>query len=105
MLAYRTTWMVKPQRMEEALELLKAEVERSKDRTDQPGVGTARIYTPQISPNVLVFETTFESPSANEAFWAEYYQDSEGAEAFWEQWYEVVERQLGTEIWHLTEWE
>jgi hypothetical protein len=105
MLAYRTTWIVKPNCMQAALELLKAEVERSQKRLGNLP-GKARIYTPHISPNALVFETTFETTQAQEEYWAvEYDGDSQESRTFWEKWYEVVERDAGTEIWTLTEWQ
>lgn len=104
MLAYRTTWIVKPKCMQAALELLKAEIERTQKHTGNQ-ITKARIYTPNISPNALVFETTFESTQAHEKFWTvEYDGDSQASQAFWEKWYEVVERDDNTEIWTLTEW-
>jgi hypothetical protein len=106
MLAYRTTWIVKLGRMQEALTLLKEEAERvgAGEARNAPGVGVGRIYTPSISPNALIFETTFENTAAHEAFWAMYDGDSPEAKAFWTSWYDVVERNAGTEIWTLTEW-
>ena len=105
MLAYRTTWIVKLNCMQAALELLKAEIERTQKRNgSQNSNSRARIYTPNISPNALVFETTFESTQAHEEFWAKYDGDSQASQTFWEKWFEVVEREDNTEIWTLTEW-
>jgi hypothetical protein len=89
--------------MPKALELLKAEIERQMERTGI-AASRARIYTPHISPDALVFETTYKSAQDHDAFWADYDQDSPEATAFWASWYEVVERRAGTECWALTEW-
>lgn len=105
MLAYRDTWIIKPKCMQVALELLKAEIERSQKRIGDPA-RNARIYTPYISPQALVFETTFESVQAHDEFWAVKYDGaSQESQTFWEKWYEVTERHAGTEVWALTEWQ
>jgi quinol monooxygenase YgiN len=97
MLAYRTTWIVKPGRMQEALELLTAEVNRTK-----PKNAVVRIYTPNISPNVLVFEEVWESTEMHDKVWAEYNQDPKTS-AFREKSREVIERIIGTDRWNVTE--
>jgi hypothetical protein len=98
MLAYRTTWLVKERRMQEALEVLSAEIERVRT-----GGHVVRVYTPSISPNVLVFEMDSETEEAHDTFWAEYNQDPQAA-AFWQKWHEVTERSLGSDRWKLAEW-
>jgi hypothetical protein len=102
MLAYRTTWIVKEGRMQEALEAISAEIERSRP------VGTAaRVYTPSISPNVLVFETVYQDEAAHRAFWDAYNADSRDSpqgKAFWAKWREVTERSAGTDRWNIAEW-
>jgi hypothetical protein len=100
MLAYRTTWIVKAGQMQKALELLTAEGDRTRDNL--PEDSAARVYTPSISPNVLVFEMTFESEAANDQFWAAYNATPEAAQ-FWKQWHDVTERSIGTERWNLVE--
>lgn len=97
MLAYRTTWLVKQGQMVKALQLLVAEGERVKHK----GI-VIHVYTPEISPWVLVFEEIVENVEAHDKWWAEYNQDPK-APAFWAKWDEVVERSLGTERWNLTE--
>jgi hypothetical protein len=98
MLAYRTTWMVKQGRMQEALDLISAETQRAKSEG-----AVVRIYTPSIGPNVLVFEMVSETAEAHDAFWTEYNKDPKAA-AFWEKWGEVTERSLGSDRWKLAEW-
>jgi hypothetical protein len=95
MLAVRTTWLVKPNCMEKALELFKASQVELADHV-------VRIYTPRFSPNLLVFEMTSESIQEHEQWWAEYSATPEAAAAF-EKWYELVERQIGQEAWDVTE--
>ena len=98
MFAYRTTWIVKPGCMQKALDLLKAEAERQ--TADWVAV---RAYTPNISPNALVFEIVWEHKEANDEFWPTYWQSPEG-QAFSAQWDEVVEKTTGTELWNMVEW-
>ena len=98
MLAYRATYLVKWRCMQKALELVKAEISRGK-----PENSDVRVYTPGISPNLLVVEETWESVEEHDKFWAEYRSTPEFA-AFWEEWNELIERWVGTEIWNLTEW-
>jgi hypothetical protein len=97
MLAYRTTWIVKQGKMQEALDLLSAESKRAKPKGAQ-----VRVYTPSISPNALIFEDAWESAEAHDDFWAEYNQTPEAA-PFWTKWHEVTERSVGTERWNVTE--
>ena len=97
MLAYRTTYMIKQGQMQKALELLTNESKRSK--LARPPV---RIYTPSISPNVLVLEMDSETEEAYDAFWAAYSKD-EGAAPFWKEWNKILERKLSDERWKVTE--
>jgi hypothetical protein len=85
--------------MEEALEALSAEIERVR-----PVSAATRVYTPNISPNVLVFETVYEDEAAHHAFWDAYDSDSPEAAPFWTKWREVTERSVGTDRWDLAEW-
>ena len=98
MLAYRTTWIVKQGKMQDTLEAVSAEIEHTNTEGHQ-----FRVYTPDISPSVLVFEMTSESAEAHDQFWADYRQNPRAA-AFWEKWYALTERELGTERWDLAEW-
>jgi hypothetical protein len=101
MLAYRTMWIVKEGRMQEALEAISAEIERVR------GDVVTRVYTPDISPNVLVFETVYEDEAAHRAFWDAYNSDSRDSpqgKAFWAKWGEVTERSVGTDRWNIDEW-
>jgi benzoyl-CoA reductase/2-hydroxyglutaryl-CoA dehydratase subunit BcrC/BadD/HgdB len=99
MIAYRTTWIVKQGRMQEALELLSAEIERT--RKEGPQV---RVYTPDLSPNVLVFEMASKSVEEHDAWWAEYDRTTPEAAAFWNKWYDVTDRSVDTSRWKLVEW-
>jgi hypothetical protein len=97
MLAYRWTWIVKHGAMEELRELLQAEAKRF-----SPDYAKARVYTPDLSPNVIVYELTVENEEARRRFF-EQYNATPGAPAFWEKWNSGVERQIATERWTVTE--
>lgn len=101
MFAYRTTWIVKEGRMEEALELLNLEAAQVKHVFPKNAV--FRAYTPDLSPNVLVFEDAFASTEDHDRYWAAYNGTPQAA-AFWPKWGELMERRIGTERWHLAEW-
>ena len=95
MIAYRTTWLVKPNCMQKALDLLTA------GRVEL-GDHVVRIYTPRISPNLLVFEMTSASVQEHDKWWAAYNATPEAAVAF-KKWDELVERRVGDEVWDVTE--
>ena len=57
MIAVRTTWMVKPNCMEKALEMLTSSPHELGDHV-------VRIYTPKFSPDLLVFEVNYYRLSA-----------------------------------------
>ena len=97
MLAYRTTWIMKQGRIQEALELMKAEAQRY-----SPDYAKVRVYTPNISREVLVWELVVENEEAHEEFFADF-NATPGAEAFWEKWREMPERATGTERWDVTD--
>ena len=97
MLAYRWTWMVKPGGMEEVLELLRAEAKEF-----NPGYAKARVYTPDISPQMLVYELTVENQEACDKFFDEF-NATPGAAAFWEKWNELTKRLVVTERWNVME--
>ena len=101
MFAYRTTWIVKQGKMKAALELMKAESEYGMSLAPEGAI--IRVYTPDLSPNVLVFEDAFDSAEDHDQFWATYNGTPQAA-AFWQKMNELVERSTGTERWHLTEW-
>ena len=68
MFAYRTTWIIKEGRMQEALELVTRNTEQTKHMmTENVAV---RVYTPNLSPNVLVYEDVFESEEEHDRLWA-----------------------------------
>ena len=98
MLAWRTTWIVKPRCMEQAVEFLETQAQGG-----LPEDTTFRMYTPQYSPNVLVFEETWESMEEHDKYWANLNAAPE-SEAMWDKWYEIVKRNTGTEVWNLREW-
>ncbi len=95
MIAVRTTWLVKRNCMQKALELL---------TTNPPDLGdhAVRIYTPRFSPNHLVFEMTSESIEAHEKWWDEF-NASPAADAIYAKWDELVKMSIGTEVWNVAE--
>ena len=97
MFAYRETWVIKPRCMGQAVELLKDEINR-----DKPQNSDIRIYIPDLSPNVLVFEMTWESDEQHTQFWTER-DTAPGAAKFFKKWHDLIERRIGTERWKLIE--
>ena len=102
MLAYRTTWIVKQGKMQEALEALSAELDRTVGKVE--GGITTRVYTPNISPHVLVYEEVWENAAAHDAFWNAYDGTSPEAAPFWTKWNEVIERSVSDDRWNVAEW-
>jgi hypothetical protein len=97
MLVDRRTWVVKRGRMEEALELFKAEGKR----IGSPPVW--RLYAPNIGGfDLLALELEYESLEAYERSWAEYSASPEAA-AFQEKLYELTEVGCANELWALVE--
>jgi hypothetical protein len=81
--------------MPEAVELVKAEVERARMK--------ARIHTPRISPtHVLTVDVEFEGVAECDAFWSQWMASPEGI-AFLEKWIPLVESDGIVEIWDLEE--
>jgi hypothetical protein len=95
MFAYRWTWIIKQGSMKEALELQKA-------LSFRPDYAKMRLYTPDISPNVLVFELNVESDEARSKFFAEFNATPE-AETFWKKWRALGERMVSLERWEVWE--
>jgi hypothetical protein len=97
MLVNRRTWVVKRGRMEEALELLKAEGKR----IGSPPV--MRLYAPNIgASDLLALEFEYESLEAYEKWSAEYFASPEAA-AFQQKLYELTEVGGANEFWALVE--
>ena len=95
MIVGRLTFNIKPGRMDEALALFKAEVER------YPGPGATRVYGPSTSPfDVLAIENEFESYAQLEAFFAERSADP-GTADFYKQWGELRAGGGTSEVWTL----
>ena len=67
-----------------------------------PDYAKARIYTPNISRNVLIYELVVENEEAHAKFFADFNAMPEAA-AFWEKWSELTDRATGTERWNVTE--
>ena len=93
MFAYRWTWLVKHRRMNEALELSKAE--------QYPAYAEVRFYTPSIGPTVFVCEVVVENDEALAKFLADFNARPEAA-AFWEKWHSLAERMVSSERWKVT---
>jgi hypothetical protein len=103
MLAYRTTWIVKPRCMGKALKYEEEKLEQV-IALGIPGFVEARVYTPKFSPNVLVFEGVWESTEAYDKFWAE--SGSDFTKIWdWDAWHELVENDAGTELWNVHKWD
>jgi hypothetical protein len=97
MLVNRRTWIVKRGRMQETLELFKAEGRRINSPIP------TRLYAPNIgSFDLLAMESEYESLEVFEKFWAEYYNTPEAA-VFQEKLYELTEVGGGDEFWILVE--
>ncbi len=93
MIAYRTTWTVKPGCMQKARDLLQAEGMRLKPRNF-----VVRVYTSTTGPDTLVFDEIWTSREEHDKFWAVYNTTPEGA-AFFEKWNGVAEDGAPTEEW------
>jgi quinol monooxygenase YgiN len=98
MLAWRTTWIVKPRCMEKAIEFFETEAQKG-----LPKNGTFRVYTPHHSPNVLVFEEAWETEQEHDKYWVDLNAAPETA-AMWDRLFTIVENSTGTELWDLREW-
>jgi quinol monooxygenase YgiN len=103
MLAYRTTWIIKQGRMQEALETISAELGRGNMAEIEGGLA-ARVYTPNIGPNVLIYEEVWEDAAAHDAFWGTYDRNAPEVAPFWAKWGDVTERSIGSERWNVAEW-
>lgn len=97
MFAYRTTWIVKPRCMAKALEFFEGKIGIVPERS------SVRVYTPGFSPNVLVYEETWESQEEHDKWWGEFRAAPETA-AIWDEWYSLVKKSAGSELWHVKEW-
>ena len=101
MLTYRRTWLIKPGKMEEAKEHLVAWVTRESERAELK-TGVCRIYVPDLSPNVLVYEESWETQDDREAFWGWLNAQPETTDNY-AKWYELAERRVSAERWIVTE--
>jgi hypothetical protein len=68
-----------------------------------PDAGTFQVYTPRYSPNVLVYEETWETEEEHDQYWADLRAAPE-TPAMWDEFYSIVERSTGTELWNVREW-
>jgi hypothetical protein len=89
--------------MQEALEALSALLDRTDLSTVEGGLA-ARIYTPKIGPNVLVYEEVWENAEAHDAFWNAYDSTSSEVAPFWAKWGELTKRSVGVDCWDVAEW-
>jgi hypothetical protein len=101
MYAFRSTWQIKFGGMDKALELL-----RETPHIGTPGLVTdsrasARVYTPDISPDLLIFEESWEDLEARDVFWADF-NGKEAAADWWRRWNELVDRHVSSERWTVT---
>jgi quinol monooxygenase YgiN len=103
MLAYRTTWIIREGRMQEALEAISAALDAVNMEEVEGGLA-ARVYTPYISPNMLIYEEIWEDVASHDAYWEAMDQTTPEAAPFWTEWAEVTERNVGTDCWNVAEW-
>jgi hypothetical protein len=97
MVMNRRTFIVKRGRMQEAIALLKEEVQRS------PNAQRTRIYVPEVAPfDVICAEGDFESLAEYERYWADYFAQPQTT-AFLERWFELTETGGTNELWELAE--
>jgi hypothetical protein len=100
MFAWRTTWVVKPRHLAEAVALMSKSLDETKT---WPGAAV-RLYSSNLGPcETLVFEEVWPSVDAHDRWWAEIEQTPEAA-ALFEAWYHAVERSTATELWNVAEW-
>lgn len=96
MLAYRRTWHIKLQHMEQARELIQAAVDIAKER----GM-IGRAYSSHIGPaDILVWEENWEHEADHNQWWAAFGNSSD-VQAWFARWHAVVERGGVQEIWEL----
>ena len=96
MIVYRTTFKIKPGRMDEAVALCKAEEEL------YPAPHAIRTYTDNLAPNdTLAIEFEFENLAEMETFWAGW--GAERGAAFFEKINELRRSGGINEIWNLHE--
>lgn len=97
MLVDRRILPVKTGRMEDALEVLRAE--RAKLDTG----GAVRIYAPSVAAfDEIVVEFEFEDWAACEAFWTDW-GAAPDVDTFWEKWRDVNRAGGRREIWELAD--
>ena len=67
------------------------------------GFVEGRVYTPKLSPNVLIFEAVWESAEDHDKFWAEPRSDFS---EIWnmDEWFELVEKVANNELWNVRVW-
>lgn len=98
MFAFRTTWIVKEGKMEEALQLCKDTAEK----VDLKAV-ESRVYTAYHSPRELVYEELWPSIEESEAFWEGHWTALEKV-GFWDAWGELTERATSAYVWKVERW-
>ena len=98
MLVNRRTFNVKRGQTDEAVALVKAEIEQFSSYTH-----AFRIYSPETgSFDVVAVEWEYENLEEYERIWAEWGATPEAA-TFMEKWYDLTERGGTNEIWRLAE--
>jgi quinol monooxygenase YgiN len=101
MFAWRTTWIVKPGRLEEAVAVTTKNVNET---TLSKACAAVRVYSSHYGPtDTLVFEEVWSSIEAHDQWWDAYIQSAQGKAAFAAA-YQVVERSTSTELWDVAEW-
>jgi hypothetical protein len=105
MLAWRTTWIVKPGRLDEALAALAAVNEKNMSEAGLPPTFVAaRAYSPSPGPtNMLVFEEVWSTVEAHNQWW-DGYRQTPGHDAFFATWDQIVERSTSSDVWEVAEW-
>jgi quinol monooxygenase YgiN len=99
MIAYRTTWKVKPGCMQKVLDLIEAESKQVKPRNF-----VVRVYTSTPDPDTLVWDEIWTSREGHDKFWA-VYNATPGGAAFFERLTGVAEARAPTEEWNVIVYE
>lgn len=98
MFAFRSTWLIKDGKMDDAFELISTTADKVSS-----GAIERRLYRAKLGPEELVYEEVWDSLDEHDAAWEAYARVLE-EEGFWPKWQEVVERAVGHTMWVVKAW-
>ena len=98
MFAFRTTWIMKEGKMDDALQLCRDTAEKVDLKALE-----SRVYAAHYSPNELVYEELWASIEEHDAFWEGHRVALEEV-GFWDAWGELTERATSTYVWKVERW-